>query len=921
MDTAELPAARPLRKVALLSGFVLALLGAGCSKQQAETPAQHLAQATKAVDQGKLREAEKEFREVLRLAPNDAAAQRQLGTLYFEQGEMRQAFPLLKQAADSQPNDVSLQVYLARLYLAGRQFKQARDVAQQIVDRQAGQGEALVLLASAGVGLRDVDATRKLLENVRAEDKTSAGYHIAQAILLVAQKDDAGAESELKAATAADPQSPAAHSALATFYWTHNDLKQATTEFKTVAAVAPKWSAMRLQFPEFLIKTGAAPEAKQILEQINKDAPDYLPARVLLMRIACAEKQDDDCAARAKNILEENANNFDALYQDGTFKLAKGDVATAAREFEFLNSNFSPNPTVKYQLARAILLQSAGSNQLENQKTVDRAESNLTEAVRLDPNFAPAVLALAELKVKKGSPAAAVDYLRPLVEKNPKVEQAQLLLASAYVAEQNTAEALTIYRRMTELFPKAPQPPFLIGLILLSQRQPVDARKAFEQSIAISSDFLPATEKLVDLDLADHQIATAMNRIQQQIDKNANSAQAFAIRAKIFVAQKDLTRAEADLTKSIELNPKLEPSYLLLSQIYIATNRQQQAIDKLGAFAKDNNDIPTLMQLATIQQSLKHFSEARDAYEKLISFSPKFAPALNNLAVLYADHLGDLDKAYGLAKQASAALPADPHVADTFGWITFERGDYRGALPLLQEAAGKLADQADIQFHLGMVHYMLGNEEASRAALQKAVQASADFPQKADAGQRLAMLAIDAKQPSADARAQLDAYLRQQPKDPVALARLAQLQRRDGAIDQAITAYQKAIEVDPYFTPAIRELAIIYSQRPGEESKAYDLATKAREAYPKDAELAKTLGILDLQRGFYPQSVELLNQAATTRKDDADVQFYLGRAYQELKKWNECKASLERAIALQLPRQLAGDAGSRLANCADMAAQ
>jgi Flp pilus assembly protein TadD len=97
--------------------------------------------------------------------------------------------------------------------------------------------------------------------------------------------------------------------------------------------------------------------------------------------------------------------------------------------------------------------------------------------------------------------------------------------------------------------------------------------------------------------------------------------------------------------------------------------------------------------------------------------------------------------------------------------------------------------------------------------------------------------------------------------------------------------------------------------------------TKAREAYPKDAELAKILGILDVRRGFYPQSVELLNQSAATRGDDGEVQFYLGRAYQELKKWDQCKAALERAIALHVSPKLMGDAQNRLANCTAMAAQ
>jgi tetratricopeptide (TPR) repeat protein len=360
---------------------------------------------------------------------------------------------------------------------------------------------------------------------------------------------------------------------------------------------------------------------------------------------------------------------------------------------------------------------------------------------------------------------------------------------------------------------------------------------------------------------------------------------------------------------------------LLLARLYTATNRQQQAIDKLAAFTKDNKDVGALMQLAALQQNRKQFAEARDAYEKIISVAPNFVLALNNLAVFYTEQFQDLDKAYDFARRARDQAPNEPHTGDTLGWVLFKRGDYRNALPLLQDSAAKLADQPEIQYHLGMVHYMLGDEDASRAALQKASQAGSDFPQKEDARQRLAILTMDPQKPTDEARAQLDSYLRQQPKDPAALTRLAELRQHDGATDQAIEAYQKAIDADASFAPAVRGLAILYSQRPADESKAYDLATKARQASPNDAELAKTLGILSARRGLYPQAVDLLGQAAAARGDDAEVQFYLGRAYQELKRWDGCKAALERAVALHLSAKLMDDAQARLANCTEMAAQ
>src|SRR5260370_30385409 len=149
------------------------------------------------------------------------------------------------------------------------------------------------------------------------------------------------------------------------------------------------------------------------------------------------------------------------------------------------------------------------------------------------------------------------------------------------------------------------------------------------------------------------------------------------------------------------------------------------------AVVENNKTVPApaLMQLAMLNEQLKNFAAARDAYEKLLTVAPNSPLALNNLAVLYSERFGELDKAYDLAKKANEAAPNEPHLADTLGWILFKKGDYGNALRLLQESAGKLPDQPAIQFHLGMAHYMLGEEEPARVALQKAADTSADFPE------------------------------------------------------------------------------------------------------------------------------------------------------------------------------------------------
>jgi tetratricopeptide (TPR) repeat protein len=906
--------------------FVLclaAVASAGCAKDE-PTKEELLSRADAAFAAGQWDKAEMDYRKVLSRAPEDLAALRQLGIIYVDQGQIMQAYPLLKKFVDLQPDDLEIQLKLGTIYLAGRDYTQARAAASQILEKQPDNEQALLLFADASRTPDDITDARKRIQGLREKGQDRAICHLALASLDLRQNEQPRAESEIKTAVKLDPKSIEAHAALASFYWSRNDLKEADQAFKTAFELAPPRSPARMRYVDFLLKTGGNAEAKKILEETNQKLPDYLPPRVLLMKMACAEHQDDDCVARVKNVLSQDSVNYDALYQDGILNLAKGDAVGAIRNFEYLSNAYRQNPLVRYQLALAYLLYSNSKDlSAENRRNaVEAAESRLNEAVSLEPRFDQAAMLLAELKIRKGSPAAAVELLEPLTKERPQVAQAQYLLATAYLALQKSDQALAVYRKMTELFPNDPRPSFLIGSVLLGRGQPADARKAFEKSNEISPDYSPAVERLVDLDLADKQYAPAIDRVQKLIDKDPKLAQPWALRAKIYLTQRDFARAEPDLLKAINLDPKLEPAYQLLAQLYVASNRQEEAIAKLTAFVENNKSAqaaPALMQLGMINEQMKHFDAARDAYEKLLAIAPNFAPALNNLAILYSERFAELDKAYDLAKKANEAAPSDPHMADTLGWILFKRGEYGNALRLLEESAGKLPDQPEIQFHAGMAHYMLGDETAARLALQKAADANADFPGKDEARQRLGVLAIDVGTASAGVRTELENYLRKQPNDPAALVRLAQLQQRDGAVDQAVKTYEKVVAEDPLFAPATRQLALLYGQLSTDSAKAYELVTKARQAYPDDPDIAKTLGILNYRRGVYPQAVELLKQAAAKRKDDPELLYYLGEVHHQLKQWDECKGALQRALTLNLSPGLADDARRALADCSEPA--
>jgi tetratricopeptide (TPR) repeat protein len=630
--------------------------------------------------------------------------------------------------------------------------------------------------------------------------------------------------------------------------------------------------------------------------------------------------------------LSRDSGNYDALLLKGRLLLAQGQATQAIAEFGRMTTAYERSPQVHYQLALAHLL---------NNDDV-KALTSVNRAVTLDPNFAEAILVQARLNLRKGDPAAAVPALTRLVNQQPQIAQAHLQLANAYLAEKSPADALGVYGQMMKLFPKNPQIPLFMGMVLVQQKKLADARQAFEKSLELSPDFLPALEQIINLDLAGKQYASALGRAQKQIEKDAKATLPRLLLAKIYLAraadlvqqdnekspgavkrkqladvpaaQGDVTQAEKALQHAIELEPGLASAYLMLAQVYVAANQHQQALDRLATLLARTNDVNSqvtaLMQVGVIQEALKNFPAARAAYEKLLAANPRFTPALNNLAYLYSEHFNQLDKAAQLAEQAQRLYPADPSVADTLGWVYYRKADYPRALSLVTQAAATAPNEPEIQCHLGMIRYALGQEAPARLALQHALEGDKDFPGKDEARRRLATLAIDPKSSAPAIQSLLEKRVAEDPNDPIALVRLAGLFIRNGAPDKAIKAYQQALTQNPKNAYVLTSLAQLFSA-PGalnNPQKAMEYAKDAHAAAPDDVSITQLLGHLACQAGDYKWASSLLQDAALKLPDQPALLYDLARSYYGLGQLPAAETALQNALKGAAAFDQAGEA-------------
>jgi tetratricopeptide (TPR) repeat protein len=334
----------------------------------------------------------------------------------------------------------------------------------------------------------------------------------------------------------------------------------------------------------------------------------------------------------------------------------------------------------------------------------------------------------------------------------------------------------------------------------------------------------------------------------------------------------------------------------MLAKMNAASDKQGAALaDLQKVIARNPNDISALMMAGILYERQSNFPAARDMYERILSTRPYFTSALNNLAFLYAEEFHDLGKAYGYAQRARALQPNDPHIADTLGWILYERKQYPWALSILREAASKLPREAEVQYHAGMAFYVMGDEARAASTFNSALSIDSHLPDAPQVRQRLAILALDVEAVKPGNLAPTEAMLGKDTSDPIAQLKLARAYDRAGKTDMAAAADRGALAINPDLLAARIGLARELLAE-NNASEAANVAEPAHKIAPDDPEVNSLLGRAEFLKGDYRWSASLLQEAAGVRADDAVVQFDLAEALYSVGKVDSSLQAAQRAL-------------------------
>lgn len=672
-------------------------------------------------------DAAREATELLKLAPNDARVRLLQARVLIQKGEREAGLAevatalkldpdnvegiLLKAAADAiedldtglatldaainrMPADKTRQLRELRVIMLaqGKRTSEVetglRELSRDFPEEQGYQFQLAQFYASQG----RLDEADQLLKSFTALDPKDADKQLGYVQFLASQRDTAKAEAALQTFIEVNPESDKLRLALGQLYETTERPDEARKAYAALAARSPKSPeglAGRNRIAALDIRAGKVDAGRAEIEKILKDAPDDANALLLRSGLRFADGKFDDAIADLRLVLRKEPANERALLLLAQSYVRKNDLALAKDSYRRL--------------------------------------------LEVAPDSADGLQQLAVLQVADKEYAEAEALLRKRLDKQPDDLLASGRLVEVLMAQGQTAKAEEEARRMAGLANQTGVGDFSLGRVMAQKKDFAAAAAAFEKSVAArAGDPLPL-EGLVRSLLAAGKKDEAISALNQQLDNSQNQLFAKFLLGGIYGQDGDRAKAEAYLEDVLKEKPDSVVAWASLAGIYQDREARIRVYQR-GVQAVPGN-VELNMLLATEFEQGGRYNDALAVYEALLKTSPKYEPAINNLAALLLDQRTD-KASHARALELARALAGtdNPAMLDTLGWAHYRAGQYTEAISILERVVAKAGQFAVFRYHLGMAYLRAGNEVGARQQLVEAVEkANGDYPGLAEA--------------------------------------------------------------------------------------------------------------------------------------------------------------------------------------------
>ena len=698
-----------------------------------------------------------ELKNAIQIDAKFADARYQLALLYLKDSKPRKAFAQLQRTTSLDPSNLDAGVKVAEFYLLSRNKEESRKHIEKVLSVDPNYKDGLSLLANIELIDGNFDKAAETIDKAIKQDPANDKFfNIKGRIALATGKLDEAEEFFLKAKEL-KPDNFANHRTLLMFYEQKKDKPALEKQLTLMTSQFPDNPQLSMMLSKYYLKEGDKDKAEQSILKAIEIETDSIPFRLALADFYKNQRQFDKAEETLQNALLEFPDKIklQVALTDLLFELRKFDKAQALMDTVLATSPANGGAN----LIKARFL-------IRERKTTEALEI-LTSLTDNYPKWAAPFYFTALANMTIGKIELAQKAIEYALTNDSSKDQYHAFAAQIYLmrgesdkARKEASIALAINRHnftaakiLAKSFLQAKKFDKAIELILQLNKtvdSDVDLLGSLSMAYLGKGEKEKAVEpltKILDIDpgnskalalyvalTAGKDLQKGITLVQEQLAKK-ESAGHYILLGDLLVRNQQPEKALEAFKRAQELQPKNPQSYILTARLLKRMGKIKETEQAYQELLKAQPDsIAGNMGLATIYENTERTAEAKEIYADLLKKNPDIPAAANNLAWLIASEKnGDLGEALRLAMQAKQALPEQPYIADTLGWVHYKRESYSLAISQFRQALEKRADDPVLLYHLALALQKNENTTEAITTLEKALAGKQDFKERAEA--------------------------------------------------------------------------------------------------------------------------------------------------------------------------------------------
>lgn len=670
-----------------------------------------------------------------------------------------------------EPGNSKLYIELGQAYWNHGDYQQAFDAFKQAVKLAPASAEAHNWLGAFLMGRGNLpDSISELRRAVSLDPKYARGYtNLGSA--LAKSGDLAGAVTAFQKALALEPNSWAAHLNLGLALRENGDAAGALVHLRRVAQTQPKNPTVQCELGQTLRQNGDLSAAVAAFQRALEIDPEM---REAYYGLGFTLKQQ--AAAARKGPTEPLATN--QYHKQAQDDLAKGDLSSA-----------------KEQLLKALAVDENDGDAhnllgyiLGQQGDTASALPHLERAVVLRPDSADAHYNYGAALWYSGAKHRAISELETSVRLDPSAAASYALLGVAQRDEGDLAGSRVSLERAIALSPTTAASFIDLGIVFLRQTQLQRALAQFEAGLNANSA-VPTP----DWD-------GAITVLREATSKGPNLAELHNILG-LLLGRKgtDSNQVLAEFREALRLHPDYAEAHNNMGLVLAQNNEDEKAIAEFREAVRIRPDYADAHSNLGAVLMLSDVEDAIGELEKAVSLDPTLIKAQFNLAEAYGN-----SPSHGSAKQIEQ-LRKIISIAPDFARAHLALGKALLQGAKVSDAVTELRDATRLDPASGEAHYQLGLALARSGQQEEGAAEVKKGRELSSADERNENAEVDISEGQAalqkgelqEAEAKFRHAIKLQPNSPVAQHFLGMALEKEGNTEDAIAAYQKAVELNP----------------------------------------------------------------------------------------------------------------------------